>query len=670
MAQYPIKMLKDENGTPFVPLVAPEAVKDNQGTDWQALIDKKLEKTNIIAGDNITLSVSGNDITINSQADYTALSNKPSLDTTSDVSLNPLKEEINGEISLHKIAKTGNYEDLLYKPIIPITFTDNMESDYSISKLPGWQVDLLQKMIDEYVKDNKSINNYILKADGIMFLENYAIGDLNNKYSTEGKNTRLYTFKKCGPYGSIPHAFQFVGPTSLSYNIYPESGYGVINISNKGILIYCDNNYRVTEVCQRYKLYDEAEKNTSVSIEVVPTNLSRATAFIATKDHQPATKKYVDDSVGGIHIPTKTSQLQNDSDFVIKTTNELTNYYTKNNTYTKNEVDALVAGGSGTSDYSDLTNKPKINNVELSGNKSLSDLGIINLNNVLDGNAIGSARTIGAKDSEGQFLGEYAWAEGQDTIASGVRSHAEGWNARALNDDSHAEGHNTVASGYYSHAEGLNTAASGYCSHAEGRNTTASGNTQHVQGKNNVRDSSLAHIVGNGSSDSNKSNAHTLDWKGNAWFAGDVYTGSTSGKNKDEGSKILATKEYVDSKTSALQGHVIENMLDAVIYRLSNLDNKSEFRFFGPSNSGVIDLGLSFEDVSLTSGDKFEMSAIFQTASSGCGFSLIETDSIKVKLTGDDVTNGVLNPVASKVYEIAFYWNGFFMSGVVRGVEH
>ena len=304
MAQYPIKMLKDENGTPFVPLVAPEAVKDNQGTDWQALIDKKLEKTNIIAGDNITLSVSGNDITINSQAggssDYTALSNKPSLDTTSGVSLNPLKEEINGEISLHKIAKTGNYKDLLYKPIIPITFTDNMESDYSISKLPGWQVGLLQKMIDEYVKDNKSINNYILKADGIMFLENYTFGNPENKYSTKGKNTRLYTFKKCGPYGAIPHAFQFVGPTSLSYTIYPESGYGVIGISNEGILIYCDNNYRVTEVCQRYGLRDEAEKNTNTSINVVPTNLSSATAFIATEDHQPATKKYVDDSINGI----------------------------------------------------------------------------------------------------------------------------------------------------------------------------------------------------------------------------------------------------------------------------------------------------------------------------------------------------------------------------------
>lgn len=354
------------------------------------------------------------------------------------------------------------------------------------------------------------------------------------------------------------------------------------------------------------------DKNSEVDLSNYLTK-DNTTPWVPTGPFNPSTKKYVDDSVGGIHVPTKTSQLQNDSDFVIKTTNELTNYYTKNNTYTKNEVDALVAGGSGTSDYSDLTNKPKINNVELSGNKSLSDLGITNfsgdyndlsnkptiptktsdltndsgfidssyhdntkqdtlvsgtniktinnesilgegnisisggssLNNVLDGNAIGSARTIGAKDSEGQPLGEYAWAEGQDTIASGLRCHAEGWNTKASNDDSHAEGHNTVASGYYSHAEGLNTAAPGYCSHAEGRNTAASGSNQHVQGKNNVRDTKLAHIVGNGSSDSNKSNAHTLDWSGNAWFAGDVYTGSTSGKNKDDGSKKLATEEFV-----------------------------------------------------------------------------------------------------------------------------
>lgn len=35
-----------------------------------------------------------------------------------------------------------------------------------------------------------------------------------------------------------------------------------------------------------------------------------------------------------------------------------------------------AGGGGGTTDYSDLTNKPSINNVELNGSKSLSDLGI------------------------------------------------------------------------------------------------------------------------------------------------------------------------------------------------------------------------------------------------------------------------------------------------------
>lgn len=50
-------------------------------------------------------------------------------------------------------------------------------------------------------------------------------------------------------------------------------------------------------------------------------------------------------------------------------------------TYTKDEVDAAIEeaieqGGGGTTDYNDLTNKPTINGVSLSGNKTTSDLGI------------------------------------------------------------------------------------------------------------------------------------------------------------------------------------------------------------------------------------------------------------------------------------------------------
>ena len=151
-------------------------------------------------------------------------------------------------------------------------------------------------------------------------------------------------------------------------------------------------------------------------------------------------------------------------------------------------------------------------------------------------------------------IGNRSHAEGSNTTASGEASHAEGAGTTASSYYSHAEGNQTTASGYYSHAEGAGTTASGDRSHAEGYHTTASSENQHVQGKYNVEDSSnkYAHIVGNGAGESTRSNVHTLDWNGNAWYAGDIYVGSTSGVNKDEGSKKLATEEYVDSKQDTL----------------------------------------------------------------------------------------------------------------------
>ena len=148
--------------------------------------------------------------------------------------------------------------------------------------------------------------------------------------------------------------------------------------------------------------------------------------------------------------------------------------------------------------------------------------------------------TGGASHAEGagtEALGEHSHAEGSNTTASGESSHAEGAGAEALGEHSHAEGYNAIAansashaegyltnaSGKYAHAEGQQTAASGETSHAEGYRTKASGEYQHVQGKWNIEDTEnkYAHIVGNGTG-SKYSNAHTLDWEGNAWFAGTV----------------------------------------------------------------------------------------------------------------------------------------------------
>ena len=149
-----------------------------------------------------------------------------------------------------------------------------------------------------------------------------------------------------------------------------------------------------------------------------------------------------------------------------------------------------------------------------------------------------------SEGSETLASGTYSHAEGHSTIASHMMSHAEGNNTTASADyGAHAEGNYTTASGPYgSHAEGHYSVASGFTSHAEGRYTIATKDNQHVQGKYNIEDTTnqgYAHIVGNGTDKDERSNAHTLDWRGNAWFSGDVYVGSTSGTNKDGGSVKL-----------------------------------------------------------------------------------------------------------------------------------
>lgn len=154
--------------------------------------------------------------------------------------------------------------------------------------------------------------------------------------------------------------------------------------------------------------------------------------------------------------------------------------------------------------------------------------------------------------------GNWSHAEGVDTRATGLNSHAEGNNTVASGGNSHAEGSDTIASGarahvegqnckavgWSSHAEGLGTVASGNYSHAEGWNTAAYSDYQHIQGKYNIEDynEKYAHIVGNGINDDKRSNAHTLDWNGNAWFAGKLSQEGTPTDSKD-----LITKKYFDS---------------------------------------------------------------------------------------------------------------------------
>lgn len=136
---------------------------------------------------------------------------------------------------------------------------------------------------------------------------------------------------------------------------------------------------------------------------------------------------------------------------------------------------------------------------------------------------------VGEVSNDCVASGDYAHVEGSECIASGARSHAEGRNTKAVGNQAHAEGANGVAEGLNSHIEGQSCQAIGGASHAEGSHTVAAANFQHVQGQYNILDNvdsqghgKFAHIVGNGWSDYRRSNAHTLDWDGNAWYAGSV----------------------------------------------------------------------------------------------------------------------------------------------------
>ena len=130
-----------------------------------------------------------------------------------------------------------------------------------------------------------------------------------------------------------------------------------------------------------------------------------------------------------------------------------------------------------------------------------------------------------------------SYAEGQQSVSSGVWAHAEN-SSTASGGYSHAECYGN-AIGHYSHSEG-SSSAHGEFSHAEGRFTSANASFSHVQnlgtsasgyaqtvigmyneisGTSETRvDTDYAFIIGNGNS-STRSNALTVDWNGNVNIA-------------------------------------------------------------------------------------------------------------------------------------------------------
>lgn len=264
------------------------------------------------------------------------------------------------------------------------------------------------------------------------------------------------------------------------------------------------------------------------------------------------------------------------------------------------------------SDVSAVPTTRTINGKALSNNITLSARDVDALSNTtkipsnLVNGSVNSLRTIGSKIEDDIYkLGEHAFAEGYNTIASGSYSHAKGYNTTANTRSLNVAGEYNLTedlplyqmtSGFFpSYSFKTNTTwylisgtpvlngetgifTTDSVSEVElsavvvGNLITDSNNDiksyyeiqeiisnddsqytfkcyRYYPISNTTKKGRYVHIVGNGSSAA-RSNAHTLDWSGLGWFAGGLKVGGTG--QDDEAAVEVATKNDIETLTETV----------------------------------------------------------------------------------------------------------------------
>jgi len=283
-------------------------------------------------------------------------------------------------------------------------------------------------------------------------------------------------------------------------------------------------------------------------------------------------------------LPTKTSQLENNSGFVssdealLKTEQTLTDEELTQVRTNLKFIGKSLGGETITLDDTDYTAS---NTAEIFGDYD-TNIAIGDWSIAEGSNTVAKGRASHAEGAFSQALQDGTHVEGYQTKATGYWSHAEGEMTIVSSYASHAEGSYTTmpdgttrystAAGYASHtegggchtngvashAEGIGTTANGRCAHTEGTYTIASGKAQHVEGLANIEDTEdkYIHIAGNGVDPSNRSNAYTLDWDGNGWFAGSVEATAIILRSSTEGSAKTFKITVDDSGTLSVTENV------------------------------------------------------------------------------------------------------------------
>ena len=273
-------------------------------------------------------------------------------------------ENYNDSALWNTVNALHNYDDTVVKADIATLKTQmegaNSELEILDEKIE-YQITLIRliKHGDTWIWENSKDDiltfqdafNQLGNSDVLFCLENVESDGkvYPSYYNAEDDHVRIYYLdKEHGIHLLNVSATEFTDTIlgeDVVYQPKVDSVEKLPTIANKGEIRLVGNDDAVY-------LYDGSkwvpiDKGTSIDLSnYLPKD--NTVAFNPTGNYNPATKKYVDDKIGNLFIPTKVSQLTNDSQFIGKNTNDLANYYPKTKTYTKAEVDALIAaGGSG-----------------------------------------------------------------------------------------------------------------------------------------------------------------------------------------------------------------------------------------------------------------------------------------------------------------------------------
>lgn len=111
-------------------------------------------------------------------------------------------------------------------------------------------------------------------------------------------------------------------------------------------------------------------------------------------------------------------------------------------------------------------------------------------------------------------------AEALNHIEQGIKNAMDNRALREIYKDDRLNLGTNAGIGSITHGQGSYTPTNN--SYAGGLGVIALSEAQHVQGKYNYPDAKYAHMVGGGTSNDDRKNIHTLDWNGNAMYAGTV----------------------------------------------------------------------------------------------------------------------------------------------------